>query len=378
VELCRDELYRMVWAEPVEKLAARYGISGRGLAKICGRLAISVPPRGYWAQLQHGHTPEPVPLPPASRGVPTTVTLRGHAIETTAASTLPPDTLADVAREQQPEHRIRVPERVARFHPRVQATRAALHGRTPDKYGLVRPFTPRDELSRIPLLDICVARASVPRALRVVDTLLKALEARGFVSRDSAVRIRGETIAFGIRESVRQRAHVPTPKEVEEQRRWSWHRPPRWDYAPAGTLALKIDEFTRAPARKTWSDRPNRPLEERLNDIVAGMVLVADAKRRDEEERRREQEAYEAAERRRLKLERQRQEEEARRRNLHAQADRWASSRRLRRYLDAFERAATERGDQRAPSAQQQQWLTWARRYAHELDPLTADLPYSP
>jgi hypothetical protein len=222
-----------------------------------------------------------------------------------------------------------------------------------------------------------VARSSVSRALRLVDTLLKALEARGFVARDSAVRIRGETITFGIREAVKQRDHVPTPKEIEEQRRSSWQRPPRWDHAPTGTLVLKIEEYTRAPTRKTWSDRPNRPLEEQLNDVVAGMILVADAKRRDEEERRREQEAYEAAERRRLELERQRQEEEARRQNLHAQADRWASSQRLRRYLDAFERAATERGDQRAPSAQRQQWLAWARRYADQLDPLTADAPGS-
>lgn len=139
---------------------------------------------------------------------------------------------------------------------------------------------------------------------------------------------------------------------------------------PSGTLALKVDEFTRAPVRKTWSDRSTRPLEQQLNEIVAGMLLVAEAKRRDEQERLRQQEEYREAERRRLELERQRQEEEARRRELHTQADRWASSRRLRRYLDAVERAAAGRGDKDAPSVEQQRWLTWARRYADELDPL--------
>jgi hypothetical protein len=115
IELHREELYELVWSEPVEKIAAQYGISGRGLAKICRRLDIPVPPRGYWAQRQHGHNPERLPLPTASRGVPTTVTIRGDAVETSCTPTLPPDVLADVAREQQPEHRIRVPERVARF-----------------------------------------------------------------------------------------------------------------------------------------------------------------------------------------------------------------------------------------------------------------------
>jgi hypothetical protein len=78
--------------------------------------------------------------------------------------------------------------------------------------------------------------------------------------------------------------------------------------------------------------------------------------------------------RRRLELERQRQEGEARRRDLHAQADRWAISRRLRRYLAAVERAVTERGDRGGPSAEQQRWLAWARPHADELDPLNADV----
>jgi hypothetical protein len=204
-----------------------------------------------------------------------------------------------------------------------------------------------------------------------VDTLLKALEARGFISRDSVVRIRGETIAFGVRESVKQQDHVPTPKELEDQRRWSWQRPPRWDHAPTGTLALRIDEFTSAQTRKTWSDRRNRPLEEQLNEVVAGMVLVADAKRRDEQERRREQERQEEAERRCLELERQRQEEEARRRDLHAQADRWARSWQLRRYLRAVERVAVSRATGSTQNDEQQRWLTWARQYVDRLDPLT-------
>ena len=38
-ELTREELYAQVWAEPMTKLAQRYGLSDRGLAKICTRTA---------------------------------------------------------------------------------------------------------------------------------------------------------------------------------------------------------------------------------------------------------------------------------------------------------------------------------------------------
>jgi hypothetical protein len=50
----RQQLYELVWTEPVEKLAGKFGLSDRGLAKLCERHAIPTPPRGYWARKQAG------------------------------------------------------------------------------------------------------------------------------------------------------------------------------------------------------------------------------------------------------------------------------------------------------------------------------------
>jgi hypothetical protein len=43
----RRELYALVWSKPMSALAKDYGISDRGLAKICDRHSIPVPPLGY-------------------------------------------------------------------------------------------------------------------------------------------------------------------------------------------------------------------------------------------------------------------------------------------------------------------------------------------
>src|SRR5881227_697125 len=59
----RTELYRLLWTEPVTRLARLYGLSDVGFAKLCKRYDIPRPPRGYWAQRQHGQEPEQVPLP---------------------------------------------------------------------------------------------------------------------------------------------------------------------------------------------------------------------------------------------------------------------------------------------------------------------------
>jgi hypothetical protein len=43
---CRAELYEKVWLMPIYQLAPEFGISDRGLGKICYRLRIPVPGRG--------------------------------------------------------------------------------------------------------------------------------------------------------------------------------------------------------------------------------------------------------------------------------------------------------------------------------------------
>jgi AcrR family transcriptional regulator len=64
-ELTRARLYALVWARPLSVVARELSISGNGLSKICDRLLIPYPPRGYWAKAQAGRAPEAPPLPPA-------------------------------------------------------------------------------------------------------------------------------------------------------------------------------------------------------------------------------------------------------------------------------------------------------------------------
>src|SRR5437870_9424852 len=68
-EVHREELYAQVWSEPMVRLAKRYGVSDVALAKVCRKLDIPVPPRGYWRRLETGWRPMPPPLPKARPGV---------------------------------------------------------------------------------------------------------------------------------------------------------------------------------------------------------------------------------------------------------------------------------------------------------------------
>jgi DNA-binding transcriptional ArsR family regulator len=50
----RKELYKRVWSQPIQKLAAAYGLSDVGLGKVCRKLKIPLPGRGYWTKRSAG------------------------------------------------------------------------------------------------------------------------------------------------------------------------------------------------------------------------------------------------------------------------------------------------------------------------------------
>ena len=106
MELTRTELFDSIWSEPMGAVAARYGLSGNGLAKICDRLDIPRPPRSYWTR--NASTREPRPeLPPAPIGLSETFALgRRHTRKS-------PGTRTRMSAEERQDHLMDVASRIA-------------------------------------------------------------------------------------------------------------------------------------------------------------------------------------------------------------------------------------------------------------------------
>lgn len=369
----REELYEQVWAEPMIRLAQRYGLSGVGLAKICRKMAVPAPPRGYWQRKKFGNALPRPPLPALRDGIRGAVTITPHP----RPAGKPEGTSERTPATPRPaEDSIPVPDRLTRPHPLIRLSRAALRRGKVDEYRVLRP----DWKERC--LHIRVAKTSLSRALRIMDALIKALDARGLPVRlaDDAkqgtyAEVGGEKVQIVLEEAIHRTEHVPTQKEIEEQKRWSWNHPKPWDFAPTALLRLRIKEVTGDRSRKLWSDGKRRRLEELLSDFLGGIRTAAEAKRRQREEWEREQREWREAAERQAELERQRREEEARRQVLERQTELWLKTQNLRAYIDAVERAATNRGTSAGPGTELQRWLGWARKHADRLDPLKEVLP---
>ena len=165
VKLSREELYDLVWSEPVTRIGAKFGVSDVAIAKICKKLNVPRPPRGYWAHKQHGHPTEIMKLPKASAGTPQVYELN------------PPD-VPKIAKLALKPPKINIPEQLQRSHIAVKEIRSELKGCRVDDFG------------RIGLSDgpMHVSMAAYSRACRILDALFKALESRGISSRYVTIR----------------------------------------------------------------------------------------------------------------------------------------------------------------------------------------------
>src|SRR2546428_7307541 len=132
-EVHREELYAQVWSEPMVRLAKRYVVSAVALAKVCRKLDIPVPPRGYWRRLETGwrRMPPPLPKPRPGVGGMTTITPqpRQHSSGEQNA-----EIAAQEAFERQSRNRIRVPRQLDDPHPLVRHTAEMLRSAKPGLY----------------------------------------------------------------------------------------------------------------------------------------------------------------------------------------------------------------------------------------------------
>ncbi|UWM85219.1 hypothetical protein [Rhizobium sp. SRDI969] len=56
-KLSREELFALVWEKPTSEIAKELGLSDVAIGKLCTKLQVPKPPRGYWARMQAGQRP---------------------------------------------------------------------------------------------------------------------------------------------------------------------------------------------------------------------------------------------------------------------------------------------------------------------------------
>jgi hypothetical protein len=363
----RQALYDQVWSQPMTTLAKEYGISDVALAKICKKLEVPYPCRGYWRKKKTGKTVEQLPLPSNTDSAKQTATIHG-TILAEGVEHISEETIQRITAEHAPEQTIHVPDRLNKPHRLLNGHRTEWQSATVDEYGAIQSGSLRQ-------LNMRISHQSLARAVRIMSTLLLALEVRSYPvaiqdGRKSSlcVRINGEPIQFGLEEKFK-RSDRPTAKNLGLQ---SWERT-RYDYTSTGTLFLRIKEWGADGLQKTWSDGKTAKIESYLNEFIIGLLKVADAVKAERLKREQEHQARLAVEGKREEEAKKRQEEFARWQSLEQEAANWAKAQQLRAYLAALKEMLITKQGEIQQGSQADLWLGWAYQHADRLDPLVSE-----
>ncbi len=368
--LKREELYKMVWSEPVSNLARGYGLSDRGLGKICKRLEIPVPGRGYWQMKKSGLK---IPVPPLrpTKKLNATGTYIHRKSKPRIDGEQDHETCDLITAEKLPENKITVPPSLDSPHSLIVTTQRSLMGAKVDDRGLKQPRAKG-------CLDIRVGHDSVDRAILIMDTLVKALETRGFdisVAKEppfsTSISVMDEVIAFALNEDLNRTERKLTVAQMKEKEKHSWmYSTQEYDYSPNGILFLKIKNDDIMNTRKIWSDGRRQRLEDCLNSFVGGLIKAAIAIKHLRMERERRELERQEEKRRWEESERIRREEEEKMKVLDREVASWQRSQQIRSYIDAVKKWGIQKYGEIKPDSKLHQWLTWATQQADRLDPL--------
>lgn len=369
-ELTRTELYELIWTEPMTKVAPRFGLSDVGLAKVCKRYDIPRPPVGYWAQKQVGKEPDRTPLPSAEDEAKNSIEFSTEEKIKSPPSLTAADRVRDeqlkklVAFEEQQENQIVVSENPSKYHPFVRDTKAALTERHTNRLGLHSPTWTANGAR----LDIQVTKASLPRALRIMDVFIKALEQRGHkiaieaneYRRDVHFAILGEQFGIRLREKTKM-VRIP-----ESERKSLYDS--KVSYEPTGLFELQLRRRQTGFAEMTWKDGKRIKLEEQLNNVMIGLIVAVEKER----DWRHQQEEYERQRReneaKRWQQEQDRRKEEQKINELNQMVLNRDQAARIRDFI-------ADVRDRRSPideGSDLAHWMDWALKHANELDPLGA------
>lgn len=421
--LSREELYELVWKEPMLRVGEQLGVSSSYMARVCTELRVPRPPRGYWAKLEFGKAPAR-PALPAARPGDITEWSPGDFIGTSERSAAtkpaikPKEDGAAVPSDPQPARsgQRQRPARVASSsscHPLLADIKPHFKKTRESRTGILRPY------KRL-MPDLLVSEPCIDAGIAAADALFRALTKRGHrvtiaphgghfrreevdlrevprknhymetawtPERPTVVFIGEVAIGLTIYEMTEATEvmyvggkYVPVATLSVEQRR-KMTRPHYWtstEDKPSGRFRVQAySSAWRVEWVKQWSEAKKGQLSSLVAGIVqeleaAGPVLgarieAADAKAEEEHRQWQEKERLRREAEERARQEKLRQES---RQELLAAIASWGEVQRIGAYFAEVERAAEHLDD--GSRQQLLERLSRAKALVGDVDPLAA------
>lgn len=343
VILTREQLYRLVWSEPLSVLAPKYGMTELSFQRLCIQHSIPIPRSDYWNKVRSGQQQLQPPLPPTKKNE-TTITLTLH--KKTEAT--PKRSIVEEQKEQATDKKEFPP---VSDDPMIVEARKSLIKKSKERWRNELVWTEDKQLK------IGVAPENIERACRFMNELIAGLKKKGY-SLDIS---QGEPfIKIG---------KQPLPVLLREKTRRITQRQPGYSYdttdlVPSGVLAFHMTFRFKETDWKIGDGALSDEAAKIIEKLESASVRVDEYQSKLEEgwERIRREEEL------RKKHENRQQSELVGFRTLLSEALRWQQAQMIRDYLSAIEKQETS--DSHPLSTETANWLQWARAKADWYDPI--------
>lgn len=327
----RSELNDLVWSEPMSKIALRLNVSANAIKNACKKMKIAIPLPGYWQKIKHGKEARiPKLAEPYDGDQSVTISERIESVFEAQAS-FKEQILTDKRIS------LVVPQRLTNPDPLIERARKTLEEESKSEWrkeGLVS--------SAYQNLDIQVGRNSIPRACRILDTLIKALKLRGHSieinHNRTSVSIFGGHLDISLREKT-------TKREITQPYRTT-------DYVANGILAVQVGPRWHL---KEFKDGTTK-LEDQMLSILSWIEWKGDQERTSRIESEKREAIRKEQERIEKELYERKKQELERFKNLIKDAKRYEEVKTLRVYIEDLERRATD-----ASNEQLRDFIEWAK-----------------
>lgn len=341
--ISRSQLYELVWSTPMTTLAKKYLVSDSGLRKVCEKMSVPLPKAGHWEKIKVGKPVEIIQLPLEYSGeTEISLDIREEGDNSTASLS----TLFELQRsiENDKSLSLVVPDRLTNPDKMIIDVRETLTAKRDYIHkGVVHSGEGQ--------IDICVSPGNVSRALRFMDTFIKAIKARGheikFRNRESYIIVFGTEMEITFREKL---------KRVVIKDTWE-----RTDYVPTGILSFRAKIWFQ---NTEWNDG-KVPVEKQLAKIIAKLEIRGKELAEEELIREKERAIQKEKEQKRRDLEKVKEKELLDFKSLLLKAKRWQEAEFIRHYLNTVEKTPLQ--DEFKPLLRE--WIEWARKKADWYDP---------
>lgn len=340
----REDLYEMVWKEPLTSIVNRYHISYAELRQAYHDLKIPIPEGGYWSKLRWGKEVERVKLPEGYSGKQEIDLMEKDPNDPTPQK-LP---TSNSTVEQGSEEIFKVPQRLT--NPDILITNTKEYFDAVNKHD----WRSRDRYpERKDVLSIDVQFSNLPRALRIFDTVIKILRSRGY---DISFGWKGtEAVIYGQEIGMRLR-------EINKVSNKPRERNSSRDLEPTGKFTFLIGNYevkTVCDGRKLIEDKIDTIIYKLEGEAKQWYDWHLEAEIREKERQEQLRIEQEARDRKNKEL--------SDFKSLYILANRLNQSMVMRNFLSLVEENVHNSAKD---TADFRKWLYWARQKVDWYDPL--------